>query len=198
MRKHYLIRALRRLGLLRFLALDQKVKINEKTFKVSIIEGLNEGILYLQPSFKSDILKFIQPHLPVQQFIDIGANYGQTLLEIYSLIPNIEYYGFEPNLISYYLLDKLAQLNFLSATLFPCACSDSDEMLKIYLTDNPVCSGATIVPGIRPDTYQEVEGSWISTYTLDSLADKISFQKNFILKIDVEGSELQVLRGGER
>jgi FkbM family methyltransferase len=197
MRKHYLIRALRRLGLLKFLSLDQKVKINGETFTTSIIAGLNEGVLYLQPSFKSDILKLIQSHLPVQQFIDVGANYGQTLVEVFSLIPNIDYYGFEPNSTAYYLLEKLAQLNSLKVTLFPCACSDSNEMLKIYLTDSPVCSGATIVPEIRPDTYEGVEGSWISTYTLDSLISKISFHRNFILKIDVEGSEVRVLNGAE-
>lgn len=197
MNRYFLVRALRRLHLLNHLSFCQSITLNNSEFSVPLLEGLNEGLLYLKPSFKSDVLGLIHRFYPVEQFIDIGANYGQTMLEVFSLFPQIQYIGFEPNPMAYDLLDRTASLNSLKVSIFPVACSNESKPKKIYMTESSVNTAATIVPEIRPDTYQNNQGSWICTYPLDLFIEIIPFRQNFILKIDVEGSELQVLRGAQ-
>lgn len=161
MKPYILVRALRRLHLLNHLSFCQSITLNNSDFSVPLLEGLNEGLLYLKPSFKSDVLNLIHRSYPVEQFIDIGANYGQTMLEVFSLFSQIKYIGFEPNPMAYELLERTASLNSLNVIIFPFACSDESKPTKIYMTESSVNSGATIVPEIRPDTYQNNQGSWI-------------------------------------
>lgn len=87
----------------------------------------------------------------------------------------------------------IAEKNNIQATLYPWACTLEAKPLELYATSR-VDSGATLIPQIRPDTYEKTIGIWISGYPLDSILPN-SLPKHFVLKIDVEGSENEVLRG---
>jgi hypothetical protein len=50
-------------------------------------------------------------------FVDVGANLGQTLLDLWSINPNIPYLGFEPNLACICYLKELIQINYHSCRL---------------------------------------------------------------------------------
>ncbi|MDP9159524.1 MAG: FkbM family methyltransferase [Acidobacteriota bacterium] len=125
-------------------------------------------------------------------FLDVGVNIGQTLIKVTSCDPEREYYGFEPNPSCYAYVSKLKEVNKLNhVRLMPIGLSDETQMGRLY-HDNPLDSGATTVEGFRgPETYSNSQpvplfrGDDILPAALDVA----------VVKIDVEGGELEVLRG---
>lgn len=200
-RNHYFIRILRRIQLLQHLSFQYPINFNGKKFTIPLIEGLNEPLIHAKPSFKTEIFQKINQIRTLSDFIDIGANFGQTLLEVMGVSGKINYFGFEPNPIAYGLLQRLVEVNSITANLFPCACSNRKQPKKIYKNSSShykfVDSGATLKPETRPSMYSEKDASWINCITLDEIVGMIELSKNFLLKIDVEGSEMEVLEGAK-
>lgn len=156
-------------------------------------EGNLESLLSLEESFKTSLLTQFKPFARSDYFVDIGANKGQTLVEVFAFNQNIKYFGFEPNPEAFRLLREIAQLNNIDATLHPWACTSEAKPFELYASSK-LDSGATILPEIRPDTYENTRSIWIAGYPLDSVLPD-SIPQYFILKIDVEGSENEVLNG---
>jgi len=129
--------------------------------------------------------------------LDVGANTGQTLLELFGTgVPIKRYYGFEPNPAAFSIVKRLVSLNpaFACVDLLSWACSDVDAPVRFYAiaeTD----TGATFNPSIRPNWYSNMAGTFAPSYRLDSVARQMELCHHFFLKIDVEGGELQVLQG---
>lgn len=194
---HFTTRLLRRVGILRKINIITTTRVGNRNYRIPIIEGLNESLLYFRPGFKTDLLKCISSTIAVDYFVDIGANFGQTMLEIFAWKNSIRYYGFEPNLTAFGILRKLAVENRLPAELYPWACASTSSPTKLFLS-SPVDQSASITPEIRPDTYEGLMGEWISAYPLDLVIENIKPPTNFILKIDVEGAEFKVLEGARR
>lgn len=154
-------------------------------------QGL-ENLLLLQPSFKTDLLRIAESVANTHCFIDIGANTGQTMLEYFSYKRNGSYYGFEPNPNAYFLLQELKKLNSLNAHLMPWGCSDNNQPNTLYILSD-LDSSATVDKQLRPD--QQRTPLHVAEYTFDSIAQDSALPANFIAKIDVEGAEINVLRG---
>ncbi len=184
---------LRRFGLAPYLNYQAKCKVGTQSIAVPMHEGKLESVLLMEEGYKAVLLSLLKKYADITCFVDIGANCGQTMLEVCSWNREIIYYGFEPNPEAFGLLQKVSACNKFNSTLFPWACGDASKPLKIYRTSE-LDAGATVVPEIRPDTYASVSGFWIATYPLDKVAIP-DLPSGFILKIDVEGSELEVLRG---
>jgi FkbM family methyltransferase len=191
--KHYLIRTLRRLGLLKKLSFEYKIKLQNQYFIIPLIEGKNETLLYNQITFKYDLLNKINHIASVHQFLDIGANVGQTLLEVMFFSKTVQYFGFEPNPDCYVLLERLAKANNLEYALFPCACYKSNT-IKAISKRSSVDSGARL-QHTTGDKNSNNNYIFVNCITLDSIFQDLNLKQNFILKIDVESSELQVLQG---
>jgi FkbM family methyltransferase len=195
-RGHYDIRALRRLGLLRHLSLAVPHYVGKRKFRIPVLGGDNEGLAYTRPTFKTEILKLLDRISPVRQFVDVGANTGATLLEVCAFANDrepIRYCGFEPNPNAFAALEKLVELSEIQASLFPVGCGEKYELLPIFRNDASD-SGATVVSDLRPGAYRAPSG-FVALAAFDDLADKMSLDENFVFKIDVEGSELAVLKG---
>jgi FkbM family methyltransferase len=110
-------------------------------------------------------------------FVDIGANVGGYSIRADK--KGMKVYAFEPNPKNLEFLNANCRLNSSNITVRPVALGARDSIVKI--TDNFAESKITEGEGIL--VYQE---------TLDSQKiDRID-----LLKIDVEGQELEVLRGG--
>jgi len=127
---------------------------------------------------------------------DVGANVGYyTVLGSRLTSAQGKVFSFEPlvrNISYLYRHVKINKLN--NVIIIPSACSDA-ESITAFL-QSPVTSMGRIenseIAGI-PDVNMTV----VSTVTLDAVADKLQVKPN-VLKIDVEGAELAVLRGAER
>jgi len=88
----------------------------------------------------------------------VGANIGQTMLEVYAWKNDIKYCGFEPIPTAFDLLKSLATINTLPAELYPCALSSDSHPIKLFkFSETDTC--ATITPEIRP-IYEDMSGEW--------------------------------------
>lgn len=120
-------------------------------------------------------------------FVDIGANIGSYTILLSDLTNNL--IAFEPHPISYQRLRMNLELNGIdNKYIYNKAVGDSDE--KVYFTDYG--SSSTINKISTKKTNLEVK-----QIKLDDVLSNFN-GKEFLLKIDVEGLEMNVIRGMEK
>jgi len=72
--------------------------------------GSLEHLLLMEKSFKTLLLDRFKSIASSDYFVDVGANYGQTLIEVYAHNRDVKYFGFEPNPEAIRFLRKLLML----------------------------------------------------------------------------------------
>jgi FkbM family methyltransferase len=121
--------------------------------------------------------------------IDIGCHKGQFLREFVRLAPKGKHYAFEP-IPSY---SKLLKTQFPSVEIVEAAVSDSSgDAMFYFMEDSPAHSGLRRRDWIK--LTREPREIIVKTVRLDDIIpvnEKIDF-----LKIDVEGAQVLVIRGG--
>jgi len=147
--------------------------------------------------FKVTLIQRLSKISNANQFVDVGANVGQTMLEIFSSNQKVEYFGFEPNPQAFTCLQELAASIQINANLFPWACGVNSQPASFYSSSTEDCS-ATLLPEIRPDTYWGCSPSHIASYPLDVSLKPYELSSCFIMKVDVEGFENEVLTGAQQ
>ena len=127
-------------------------------------------------------------------FLDVGVNLGQTLIKVLTIEPGRAYIGFEPQIGCCYFVDQFLKDNgFSHASVMPVALSDREDILNIH------ASGAfDEMASLSPDEGAQRDGL-VSTKVPVQIGDKVvnalDINAVSVLKIDVEGLELQVIRG---
>ena len=122
-------------------------------------------------------------------FIDIGANVGSYSISMMDICDEIV--AFEPHPYT----NKRCKMNFLLNDFLESDVKQlalSDEVGKIHFSDY---GGSSTVNHIVYDN----TGIEVEVTTLDKFIEQNNFskRKKYIIKIDVEGFEEQVLKGGE-
>jgi FkbM family methyltransferase len=137
------------------------------------------------------ILRLLRPGMT---FIDVGANKGDfTLLAAKAVGPAGTVISIEPEPENYAYLRASIELNgYRNIRTFALALSDSNGTAKLRLAPK---SGAHT---LSPDQKIGNNTIPIATATLDSLLDRCGIARVDLIKIDVQGWELQVLRGAHR
>ena len=130
-----------------------------------------------------------------QIFFDIGANVGlYTILGSRLVGPEGKVVAFEPLVRNIFYLYKHVSLNRASNVLIlPVSCSNTLELADFALGANPATGhleGLTTAWGKKG--HDDV--TLVSTVTLDAAARGLNTYPD-VIKIDVEGAELQVLEG---
>ncbi|WP_165586763.1 FkbM family methyltransferase [Neotamlana sedimentorum] len=145
-----------------------------------------------------DLLKTLSP-LITSTFVDVGVNIGQTLLKFKSIFPNSYYLGFEPNLVCFNYLENLIKLNKLSSVkVLPLGISNKTNSGILYLfNNNDTDPSASIIDGFRQKNQIKKQID-IQLSTWSDVKHKFDFKNISVLKIDVEGAELEVLRSFEK
>lgn len=143
--------------------------------------------------------RILEPVLAIRHgaFLDVGVNIGQTLVKVHKAGSARRYWGFEPNPSAAAYVRSLVALNGLENVHLICAAlGDRDGVARLHLS-NVHDSCASIVEGFRtPDFYRTA----CNVLLIDGnrFVEKMSIDAIAVLKIDVEGGELEVLRGLNR
>jgi FkbM family methyltransferase len=126
---------------------------------------------------------------PDKSFMDIGAHIGSIISGVIYHCPTANIVAVEP------LPGKMAYLRrkFPFVTFFECALGESDGEATFY--ENTKRSGYSSL--IRPHNVNALDYRAIEV-TIKKLDTLIISDAIDVMKIDVEGAELGVLRGGER
>ena len=149
------------------------------------IKGATKGELYDEQTF-AVMRRYLDPD---SSCIDVGAHSGEILREIVRLAPRGRHFAFEP-------IPALAEGlrgRFPAVEIHACALSDSEgETTFNYVSNAPAYSGLRRRAYDRPDAdIQEIQ---VPVRRLDDVVPRTA-QVRFV-KIDVEGAEYWVMKGG--
>ncbi len=187
--KLYFIKILKRVHLLKYLSFHLRKKINGVGVKIPFIYGMGISNYTLESSWLDQLINSLVPE-DESAFVDVGVNIGQTLLSIKTNRPAIKYIGFEPNSACTFYSKMLINTNhFKNCQIFNFALNSEIEMSVLEKTfiDDP---RASIIAHSRPNVFEDKEQVFAMNYDYLFLNQMISF-----VKIDVEFSELEVIRG---
>lgn len=165
-------------------------KHNGITFRLDISEYM-EWVIYfgLIVENRDSLYRLVKKNMSV---LDIGTNIGETLLN-FALIagPEGRVTGFEPVDYNYKKCCKNIELNhFKNVEVFRIALSDRKETLSFDESVN-FNSGGIFMQRNSQNSSNPVQATTLDDFIKEKHIERVDF-----IKIDVEGFELNVLKGG--
>lgn len=191
------LRGLRKLGVLSRIILRVPIVLNGKRFLIPIINGvgIDNAIRINEPWILFIWKRLITDQKDDSVIIDVGMNLGQTLLRVKSVHDKVRYVGFEPNSACFNYVNQLARVNKLvNYEIVPVGLSDKTEILSLrFFQNTDVDTEASVVSGFRDEkSVRKVMN--VPVFSFNALSHLYK-AKIGIIKIDVEGAELNVIKG---
>lgn len=181
--------------LLKFVNVSTALSYNGRRFKIPIRKSVGYahclGFEYWMLKLIARMEKCLESG---KAFVDVGTNVGQSLLIVKALYPSTRYLGFEPNPTCVEYTAELIRVNSIEdSTVYPFGLSDSTgtRELNFYHRSSDDAT-ASVIGGFRNE--EIIYRKQISVRRGDEL-DVWEHVKPGIIKIDAEGSELEVIVG---
>lgn len=150
---------------------------------------------------ETEVLDFIDEIHPGEVLYDLGACEGRFAL--YAAMRGVRCYAFEPEALNFRALKENQALNgaLAQSNLFPLqyAVGASDGLSVIRIAQ-PWAGGhhRVVAEGRRVDLELDfTDKQTVEVVSLDSFIQKNSFPSPQYLKVDVDGSELQFMKGAQ-
>jgi FkbM family methyltransferase len=164
---------------------------------LSLNKRINYSLVcfFTAPSYEH--LKIIKKFTEINTFIDVGANRGQFSLLVNSLFPKKNILAFEP-IKSEYLIYKKIFKNIENVKCFNVGLGNKTEMKKLYLTKSKDSSSFFKPSKIQNSLFRNINIVSTEIAKIERLSSFLpSLKKPIFLKIDVQGYELEVLKGAD-
>ena len=146
----------------------------------------------------SKIVKELDSQNDQGWFFDVGANVGLYSWEVRKVSPHRKILAFEPDPENIKLLEKtLNGANFENVEIYKCALSNQLAEISFFqdtLTSATGCVAGKDKPWIEQYLNSSANEIRVKTETLDSVVKQDRIPS--LIKIDVEGHEIEVLQGG--
>lgn len=172
------------------------------TFEVDLAEGLDLS-LYLFGNFQKHVTKNAWAKLaPDATVIDVGANFGVMTLQFAQSCPKGKVIAFEP---THYALERLRRNLDLNPAL-----ASRVEVIQSFVSDKSerqpelVAYASWRVDGLATGREHPVHigtphsTDGVPSLTLDEVVSSRKLRRVDLIKIDVDGDELGVLRGARQ
>ena len=169
-----------------------------------IIDSMHaqQMFLYSCEPFTSQVMSTIC--MNSQYFVDIGANRGWYSVLLKSKNPSLKIYAFEPDPSIYSLLfDNLEQFRGVDSSIqteeIALGSINGGAILSTYLEGNDGMMTLFPQEEMKIESQRDVQVATLDRYFRSDIQIADSSNKfRFLLKIDVEGSELDVVSGGKK
>lgn len=127
--------------------------------------------------------------------VDVGAAYGSFTNQCVSVFPKARFLLLEP-LVEYQpSLKKLTETTPAAQCIVAAASANPGE---VVLNVHPDLVGSSLFREVEKGTNVNGVPRTVRAITIDGLLNETGAKGPFLLKVDVQGAELEVLRGAER
>lgn len=129
--------------------------------------------------------------------LDIGANTGQFAKRINEILPTARIISFEP--INHCYHELLKNTSDIQVKAFNFSLGDANEQAEINISKQSPSSSLLEMADLHKSAFAGTEYSTKETITvkrLDDVASELGDLKNCLIKIDVQGFEDRVIKGG--
>ena len=148
---------------------------------------------------KASVLERLTAHVPISAVVDVGVR--DCTMELIEAFPGLKHYLFEPVTLFF---DRIkANYRHIECELMPVALSDLDSQIYLVLSslgnDGVVTHSRIVASPVPVDGLTVVSCSTVQVRRFDSLFREREIPNNYLLKVDVDGKDLEVVRGfGDR